>query len=53
MPRTDIHEGPATRNRLREQDIKRIVDVWNEQQPVPSLCTHGDMGGEIEQNDFT
>lgn len=41
----------GNKNRLREQDIKRIVDVWNEQQPVPHYARMVTWE-EIEQNDF-
>lgn len=41
----------GNKNRLREQDIKRIVDVWNEQLPVPHYARMVTWE-EIEQNDF-
>ena len=41
----------GNKNRLREQDIKRIVDVWNGQQPVPHYARMVTWE-EIEQNDF-
>lgn len=41
----------GNKNRLREQDIKRIVDVWNEQQSVPHYARMVTWE-EIEQNDF-
>lgn len=42
-------DGP--KNRLREQDIKRIADVWNEQKEVPHY-SHFVTYEEIEENDF-
>lgn len=41
----------GNKNRLREQDIKRIVDVWNEQQAIPHYARMVTWE-EIEQNDF-
>ncbi len=42
-------DGP--KNRLREQDIKRVADVWNEQKEVPHY-SHFVTYEEIEKNDF-
>lgn len=42
-------DGP--KNRLREQDIKRIADVWNEQKEVAHY-SHFVTYEEIEKNDF-
>ena len=41
----------GNKNRLREQDIKRIVDVWNEQQAVPHYARMV-RWEEIESNDY-
>lgn len=41
----------GNKNRLREQDIKRIIDVWNEQQAIPHYARMVTWE-EIEQNDF-
>ncbi len=41
----------GNKNRLREQDIKRIIDVWNEQQTIPHYARMVTWE-EIEQNDF-
>lgn len=34
----DGYMKDGAKNRLREQDIKRIVDAWEAQQPVPHYC---------------
>lgn len=34
----DGYMKDGAKNRLREQDIKRIVDAWDAQQPVPHFC---------------
>lgn len=41
----------GSKNRLREQDIRRIVDVWNAQRDVPHYARFVSME-EIERNDF-
>lgn len=41
----------GSKNRLREQDIRRIVDVWNAQRDVPHYARFVSMD-EIERNDF-
>ena len=47
----DGYMKDGAKNRLREQDIKRIVDAWEAQQPIPHYCR---MVGwsEIERNDY-
>ena len=50
----NANEGCAkdgAKNRLREQDIKRIVDVWEAQQDVPHYARFVAYD-EIERNDF-
>ncbi len=42
-------DGP--KNRLREQDIRRIVDVWQTQRDVPHFARFVSME-EIEKNDY-
>ena len=42
----------GTKNRLREQDIHKIVDVFNRQLDVPALRAHGAARGDREKNDF-
>ena len=42
-------DGP--KNRLREQDIRRIVDVWQAQRDVPHFARFVSME-EIEKNDY-
>ena len=44
-----IKEG--AKNRLREQDIRRIVDVWQSQRDVPHFARFVPME-EIERNDY-
>ena len=39
------------KNRLREQDIKRIVDAWDAQQTIPHYCRLVEWS-EIEKNDY-
>ena len=41
----------AAKNRLREQDIRRIVDVWQTQRDVPHFARFVPME-EIERNDY-
>lgn len=41
----------AAKNRLREQDIRRIVDVWQAQHDVPHFARFVPME-EIERNDY-
>lgn len=41
----------GAKNRLREQDIKRISDVWEAQQDVPHFARFVTYG-EIEKNDY-
>ena len=41
----------GSKNRLREQDIRRIVDVWQMQRDVPHFARFVSME-EIEQNDY-
>lgn len=50
----DAKDGFAkdgAKNRLREQDIKRIVDAWEGQQPIVHYCRMVEWD-EIERNDF-
>lgn len=47
----DGFKKDGAKNRLREQDIKRIIDAWNAQEPVPHYCRMVKWD-EIEQNDF-
>lgn len=42
-------DGP--KNRLREQDVRRIVDVWNAQKPVPHYARFVE-NEEIVRNDY-
>ena len=41
----------GAKNRLREQDIRRIVDVWQSQRDVPHFARFVPMD-EIERNDY-
>ena len=41
----------SAKNRLREQDIRRIVDVWQSQRDVPHFARFVPME-EIERNDY-
>lgn len=41
----------GSKNRLREQDIRRIVDVWQSQRDVPHFARFVPME-EIERNDY-
>ena len=47
----DGFKKDGAKNRLREQDIKRIVDAWDAQQPIDHYCR---LVGweEIERNDY-
>lgn len=41
----------GAKNRLREQDIRRIVDAWEEQKDIPHYCRMVSID-EIEHNDY-
>lgn len=41
----------GAKNRLREQDIKRIVDAWDAQHAIPHYCRLVEWS-EIEKNDY-
>ncbi|MCK9266717.1 type I restriction-modification system subunit M [bacterium] len=41
----------GNKNRLRERDIRRIVDVWKEQLEIPKFSRFVEMG-EVEKNDY-
>ena len=47
----DGFKKDGAKNRLREQDIKRIVDAWNAQQPIDHYCRLVEWD-EIEHNDY-
>lgn len=47
----DGFKKDGAKNRLREQDIKRIVDAWDAQQPIEHYCRLVKWD-EIERNDF-
>ena len=47
----DGYMKDGAKNRLREQDIRRIVDVWNQGQDVPHYARFVSWN-EIEQNDY-
>lgn len=47
----DGFKKDGAKNRLREQDIKRIVDAWNAQQPIDHYCRLVEWS-EIERNDY-
>lgn len=47
----DGFKKDGAKNRLREQDIKRIVDAWDAQQPIDHYCRLVEWG-EIERNDY-
>ncbi len=47
----DGFKKDGAKNRLREQDIKRIVDVWDAQQPIDHFCRLVEWD-EIERNDY-
>lgn len=47
----DGFKKDGAKNRLREQDIKRIVDAWDAQQPIDHYCRLVEWD-EIEHNDY-
>ena len=47
----DGYMKDGAKNRLREQDIRRIVDVWNQGQDVPHYARFVSLD-EIKQNDY-
>lgn len=47
----DGFKKDGAKNRLREQDIKRIVDAWDAQQPIDHYCRLVKWD-EIEGNDY-
>ena len=47
----DGFKKDGAKNRLREQDIKRIVDAWDAQQPIDHYCRLVEWD-EIERNDY-
>lgn len=47
----DGFKKDGAKNRLREQDIKRIVDAWDAQQPIDHYCRLVEWD-EIEGNDY-
>ena len=47
----DGFKKDGAKNRLREQDIKRIVDAWDAQQPINHYCRLVEWD-EIERNDY-
>ena len=47
----DGFKKDGAKNRLREQDIKRIVDAWDAQQPIPHYCRMVEWD-EIVTNDY-
>lgn len=47
----DGFKKDGAKNRLREQDIKRIVDAWNAQKPEDHYCRFVEWD-EIERNDY-
>lgn len=47
----DGFKKDGAKNRLREQDIKRIVDAWDAQQNIPHYCRMVEWN-EIEKNDY-
>lgn len=48
----DGFKKDGSKNRLREQDIKRIVDAWNAQQPIPHYCRMVEWDEIIRDNDY-
>lgn len=49
----DGYMKDGAKNRLREQDIKRIVDAWEAQQSVPHFCRLVEWSEiESEKNDY-
>lgn len=47
----DGFKKDGAKNRLREQDIKRIVDAWDAQKPINHYCRLVEWD-EIERNDY-
>ena len=47
----DGFKKDGAKNRLREQDIKRIVDAWDAQQPIDHYCRLVEWD-EIERNNY-
>jgi len=47
----DGFKKDGAKNRLREQDIKRIVDAWDAQKPIDHYCRLVEWE-EIERNDY-
>lgn len=47
----DGFKKDGAKHRLREQDIKRIVDAWDAQQPIDHYCRLVEWN-EIERNDY-
>ncbi len=47
----DGFKKDSSKNRLREQDIKRIVDAWDAQKPIDHYCRLVKWD-EIERNDY-
>lgn len=47
----DGFKKDGAKNRLREQDIKRIVDAWDAQEPIDHYCRLVEWD-EIERNDY-
>lgn len=47
----DGFKKDGAKNRLREQDIKRIVDAWDVQKPIDHYCRLVEWD-EIERNDY-
>ncbi len=47
----DGYAKDGAKNRLREQDIKRIVDAWEAQLPIAHYCRMVEWS-EIEKNDY-
>ncbi|GAI15059.1 unnamed protein product, partial [marine sediment metagenome] len=41
----------GNKNRLREQDIRKIIDIWNEQEILPKF-SHFATNEEIEKNEY-
>lgn len=49
----DGYMKDGSKNRLREQDIKRIVDAWEAQQPISHFCRMVEWSEiESEKNDY-
>lgn len=47
----DGYKKDGAKNRLREQDIKHIVDAWEAQETIPHYCRMVEWE-EIEKNDY-